>query len=135
MQFLYKLNNLFRPARMTRLRMAIAVLVALAADGLQIPGQAIPLAPEIIDVIAMVLTTLAIGFHLLLLPTFALEFIPLVDMLPTWTGCVIAVIALRRGDVTGASNPSAPPIIEVESSRIPSQPSDESKANQGTLPR
>jgi hypothetical protein len=36
-----------------------------------------------------------IGFHPLLLPTFVLEFVPLTDMLPTWTGCVALVMVWR----------------------------------------
>ena len=44
----------------------------------------------------MILTSLALGFHVLLLPTFVIELFPFVDMAPTWTGCVLAVIALRR---------------------------------------
>jgi hypothetical protein len=37
-----------------------------------------------------------LGFHPLFLPAFIAEFIPVVDMLPTWTGCAIVVVALRR---------------------------------------
>ena len=44
----------------------------------------------------MLLTMWALGFHWLLLPTFVVELFPAVDMLPTWTACVIAVIALRK---------------------------------------
>jgi hypothetical protein len=44
----------------------------------------------------MVLTSWMIGFHWLLLPTFVMEFIPLVDELPTWTACVVLVVALRK---------------------------------------
>jgi len=95
----------------------IAVLVALAADGLQIPLQAIPLAPEIIDVVVMALTVGLLGFHLLLLPTFVVEFIPLVDMLPTWTGCVIAVIALRKR----AESTTAPLVDSVATTIPPKQ--------------
>ena len=84
------------PQPLTLKRIIAAIAIALVADGLQIPFQAVPLAPEIIDVIAMAFTTWLLGFHLLLLPTFAVEFIPVVDMLPTWTGCVMAVIALRK---------------------------------------
>jgi hypothetical protein len=73
------------------------------ADALQIPLQLPPL-PEIIDVVAMLLTSALIGFHLLLLPTFAIEFIPVVGMLPTWTGCVAAVIALRLARSERAAN-------------------------------
>jgi hypothetical protein len=93
-----KLNSLFRPVQLSRWRIACALLAALAADGLQVA-----LGPlgwfgmvQAIDVVAMVLTTVLLRFHLLLLPTFALEFFPVVDLIPTWTGCVIAVIALRK---------------------------------------
>jgi hypothetical protein len=107
MGIIFKLNNLFRPARLSRRRMVCAVFVAVVADGLQIPLQVPPL-PEIIDVVAMVLTTALIGFHVLLLPTFAIEFIPMVSVLPTWTGCVLAVIALRRR--TERQQPGPPPV-------------------------
>lgn len=113
MNWFSKMNNLFRPARLSRRRMALALLVAVAADGLQIPFQ-MPPAPQIIDVIAMVLTSATIGFHILLLPTFALEFIPMANALPTWSGCVLAVIALRRRSERPQPNrpPSAvPPVI------------------------
>lgn len=101
-----KINNLFRPERLSRERMVVAVLIAVMADGLQLMFQAIPGAPEIIDVIAMAMTVWLLGFHLLLLPTFALEFIHFVDALPTWTACVLAVIALRKRE-----QPVAPPVI------------------------
>ena len=81
------------PRTLTIKRIVASVAIALLADGLHIPFQAVPLAPEIIDVIAMAFTTWLLGFHLLLLPTFAVEFIPVIDMLPTWTGGVLAVIA------------------------------------------
>lgn len=111
MNWLTKINQAFRPARLTRLRMALALIVAALADGFQVLFP-VPPVPEIIDVVAMVLTSLAIGFHLLLLPTFVVEFVPLVDMLPTWTGCVVAVIALRKRE-TAPVNPAAssPPVI------------------------
>lgn len=120
---LKKLNNLFVPARLTRGRMAFALIVAVAVDGLQVA-----LGPlgwvgmvQVLDVLAMVLTTLSIGFHVLLLPTFALEFIPLVDMIPTWTGCVVAVIALRkRSAATMASEVtvSAPVPPKIQPARL-----------------
>jgi hypothetical protein len=107
MGLISKLNNLFRPARLSRGRMVFALFVAVVADGLQIPLQ-VPPFPEIIDVVAMVFTTALIGFHVLLLPTFAIEFIPIASALPTWTGCVLAVIALRRR--TERQQPSSPPV-------------------------
>ena len=113
MGLIHKLNNLFRPARLSRRRMIVAAFVAMVADALQIPLQLPPL-PEIIDVVAMVLASVAIGFHILLLPTFAVEFVPGVDMLPTWMGCVLAVIALRRREESRrpSTQPTpAPPVI------------------------
>ena len=90
------LYGLLHPAQLTRWRMAVALIAALVADGLQLLLQAVPFAPQVIDVAATLIVTLAIGFHVLLLPTFVIELVPLVDDLPTWTGCVLAVIALRR---------------------------------------
>jgi hypothetical protein len=110
MKILHTLNNLFRPAQLTRGRMAVALIAALAADGLQFLLQAIPLAPQAIDVVATLIVTIAIGFHVLLLPTFVIELVPLVDDLPTWTGCVIAVIALRKREERVASADTSPGI-------------------------
>ncbi len=84
------------PSKLTDERMAAALVAALVVDGLQFFMQAVPLAPQLLDVVAMVLVTVAIGFHVLLLPSFVLELVPILNDFPTWTGCVIAVIALRR---------------------------------------
>lgn len=71
-------------------------------------------ADELLDLTAMILIWRSIGFHLLLLPTFALEFLPVADMLPTWTGCVAIVVALRRRQQAGMSPPPGDgPIIDV----------------------
>jgi hypothetical protein len=97
MGLLHKLNNLNRPARMTRRRVAFVMIVAVVADALQFwlgPLGWIG-AVQVIDVATMIITTLVIGFHILLLPTFLVEFFPVVSAIPTWTGCVIAVLALR----------------------------------------
>jgi hypothetical protein len=86
-----------RPA-LTRWRIVLALLVAVTADALQIVLGPIGwmMSDEVIDVVTMVVTSGLIGFHVLLLPTFILESLPVVGMLPTWTACVIAVVALRR---------------------------------------
>lgn len=125
MSFFDKLNELLPSPQLTRGRIVAAIMFAVAADFLQI--VLLPVAwtfvQQFIDIIAMALTMLTIGFHLLLLPTFVIEFIPGVDMLPTWTGCVIAVIALRkRGQSSTPPLSSAlPPVIEVEESKPPRQ--------------
>lgn len=98
MKFLEQWYSRYRPPRLTRTRIGLALIVAVVADGLQLllgpAGWALP--DQVIDLAAMVLTAWAIGFHPLLLPTFVVEIFPVVDMLPTWTVCVIAVIALRK---------------------------------------
>ena len=84
------------PMHLTGWRMAIALVTAGAADALQVFLTTTPFASQAIDILAAVIVTVAIGFHLLLLPAFIIELLPFVNDLPTWTGCVLAVIALRR---------------------------------------
>jgi hypothetical protein len=93
-----KLNTLFAPSELSRARIVVAVTAAAIADLLQIGllPVAWTFAQQVIDVVAMLVTVGLLGFHLLLLPTFVVELFPLVDLAPTWTGCVIAVIALRK---------------------------------------
>jgi hypothetical protein len=84
-------------------------MVALITDALQFTfgffGPAGWFVDDGLDVIAMVLTCAALGFHPLLLPTFILKVIPFAQMLPTWTGCTAAVVMLRkRGE-------AEPPVI------------------------
>ena len=89
---------MFRAPQLTRTRIILALAVAVFADGLQLLlgpfGWAF--ADQAIDCVAMILISWAIGFHWLLLPAFVTELIPVLDELPTWTACVIAVIAFRR---------------------------------------
>lgn len=91
------LEALLRP-KFTRGRLLAALAVAVVADGLQLLLGPVGWAgiDDLIDVAAMALTTLALGFHVLFLPTFVLELVPVAGMLPTWTGCVLAVGFLRR---------------------------------------
>ena len=71
-------------------------------------------ADELLDVAAMILIWRLIGFHVLLLPTVALEFLPIADMLPTWTGCVAIVVALRRRQqAVGPPPPGPGTVIDV----------------------
>ena len=89
---------MFRAPQLTRTRIILALAVAVFADGLQflLNGVGWVGPDQVIDVIAMLLTCWLLGFHWLLLPTFAVEIVPLVDELPTWTACVAAVIVLRK---------------------------------------
>lgn len=83
---------------MTPQRIRAAYGIAIATDVLQLALGPLGwlFADEILDGIALVATTRLLGFHPLLLPSFVLEFLPVADMLPTWTGCVALVVALRK---------------------------------------
>jgi hypothetical protein len=107
MKFAEKLSLMFRAPKLTRTRIVLALAVAVTADGVQFFLGPIGWAfiDQGIDVVAFVLTAWTIGFHLLLLPTFLVEIFPVVDMLPTWTACVIAVIALRKRDQNAVPPP------------------------------
>ena len=61
----------------------------------------------------MTLLWRVIGFHPLLLPTFILEFLPVADLVPTWTGCVALVLAFRRRQGAHAATPDPGPYIDV----------------------
>ncbi len=93
-----KSSRLFRKPPLTRTRIVLAQIIAVMADGSQLIlgpfGWAF--GDQAIDCAAMALTSWLIGFHWLLLPTFVTELIPLLDDLPTWTACTLAVIALRK---------------------------------------
>src|ERR1039457_4358842 len=103
-----KLNSLFRAPPITRARMFLALAVAVAADGLQLILGPLGWAfiDQAIDFVAMILVTWIIGFHILLLPTFVVELVPVLEDLPTWTACTAAVIALRKREQQ--NNPPPP---------------------------
>ena len=113
------MTNSIRVPYLTRRRIVLALIVAITADAIQVLLGPLgwTLFDEVIDVIAMIAIGLLIGFHPLLLPTFVLEFIPVIDMLPTWIGCSAIVIALRKKQQESCSVPpviSTPPnVIDV----------------------
>ena len=116
---------------LTKQRIWFAFIVAVLTDVIQLV-----LGPfgwlfvdEGLDVVAMILISKAIGFHVLLLPTFVIEFIPGPDMLPTWTGCTAAVLMLRKRSET-----QVPPPIEVASeiTRVSPDEPGRDAANAGT---
>jgi hypothetical protein len=82
-------------------RVRLAYAVAIATDALQIVLGPFgwPFADEILDIVAAAVTWKLLGFHPLLLPTFILEAVPVADLLPTWTGCVALVVAMRRKQI------------------------------------
>jgi hypothetical protein len=99
---------------LTRHRVLLAYAIAVTTDALQLLLGPVGwvFADEILDVAAMILTWRVIGFHPLLLPTFVIELLPATDLLPTWTGCVALVVALRKRQQS--TNPPGPgPVIHV----------------------
>ena len=110
------------PLRLSRRRIAAVLVIAAVSDALQVLTQPVAWAfvPAAIDVVAMVLTTALLGFHPLLLPTFIIELFPIVDALPTWTGCVAVVIALRkRSEPIEVSVSAPPPVTPAEPPLLP----------------
>ena len=110
-----KINSFFRVPRLTPLRMALAMAVAVVADGLQLVFGFLlgPLdwafVDPAIDCVAAVLVNWIIGFHILLLPTFIVKLVPVLEDLPTWTACTAAVIALRKREQSNHPPPAPPP--------------------------
>jgi hypothetical protein len=104
---------MFRPPVLTRTRVRLAYGVAIAVDAVQLLLGPVGwvVTDQVLDVSAAVLISKIIGFHPLLLPTMALEFLPIADMLPTWTGCVALVLLLRRRQEPPPPGPGA--VIDV----------------------
>jgi len=108
--------SLGTPPPLTPTRVRSAYTIAVVTDAVQMIlgpfGWAF--ADEILDIIATAAMWRLLGFHPLLLPTFAIEFLPVSDLLPLWTGCVALVIASRRRQPeTVPRPPSNGPIIDV----------------------
>ncbi len=93
-----KMTQWFRVPQLTRSRIVFALIIAAGADGLQFLLTTIGwFGPnQIIDVVTMIMVSRLIGFHWLLLPTSHWNSFPSPTILPTWTACVIAVIAIRK---------------------------------------
>lgn len=100
---------------LTRARRRTAYGVAVATDLLQLVLG--PLgwagADELLDVVAAVVMWRLLGFHPLLLPTFMIEFLPITDMLPTWTGCVALVTSAQTVVPDDPPPPGPGPVIDV----------------------
>jgi|GEM_PF-880410 hypothetical protein len=127
MKLLEAITRMFPAPRLTGKRIVLAFAVALLADGVQL--AMVPLGPlavvphEAIDVVAMGLTCWLLGFHVLLLPTFLLEVVPVLGgVSPTWTACVAAVVALRRREQRNEAAPldvTPPPLASESPPQLP----------------
>ena len=90
--------DIFRTPKITRRRIYLAFAVALVTDGIQLVTGPLSFVvfDQVLDGVAMILASFLLGFHLLLLPTFVMELFPMVNWLPTWTGCVGLLVAMRK---------------------------------------
>ncbi len=104
------MNYRLQKPLLNRRRMAAALITAMVADALQLMTGPLKfaLADQAIDVAAMVIVSLSVGFHPFFLPTFIAEFIPILGMLPTWTGCV-TIVLIRRWKAQQYT--TAPPVV------------------------
>jgi hypothetical protein len=92
---LTKVSNFLKTMKSRDLRLAWTV--AIAADAIQIlalplfaPGALSP-ADGILDIAVGAILIRLLGWHWAFLPAFAAEFMPGIDLLPTWTATVFYV--------------------------------------------
>jgi hypothetical protein len=100
---------------LTRKRIITAYVVAGVADLVEFPITAAELsvvgagpgevAACVVDTIVFGIMTKLLGFHWMFLPSFCVEVIPGVDMLPTWVGCVFFVVRQRKKEQNAAAAP------------------------------
>jgi hypothetical protein len=99
---------------LTPRRVAFARVLAMLVDLAQIvllpaffPGVASPV-NSVIDVATAVVMIAIVGWHWAFLPTFLMELVPFVDLVPTWTAAVF--IATRgQGRDNGPGHEGALP--------------------------
>lgn len=108
---------------LTKKRIVIAYTVAIIADLIEFPISALELtviaAPVamflsfMLDVFVFGIMTFLLEFHWFFLPSFLVEVVPGLDMLPTWVGCVWFVVRQRKKEQNFAPAP-APKIIKEQ---------------------
>lgn len=91
---------------LTRKRIILAYAVAVVADLIEFPISGAEFsvvgagtgefAAFVVDAIVFGVMTKLLGFHWMFLPSFCVEVIPGLDLLPTWVGCVFLVVRQRE---------------------------------------
>ena len=83
-------------------RQKLAWTIAIAADALQVAmlplfagGLASPIS-DALDVVMAATMIFLLGWHIAFLPTLIAEFIPIVNLVPTWTAAVWLVTRTQR---------------------------------------
>jgi hypothetical protein len=88
------------PAGRVRAARALALVVDLGQIVLLpafFPALASPVA-DVVDVASAAVLILLVGWHWAFLPTFLVELVPVVDLVPTWTAAVFLATRGRAGD-------------------------------------
>jgi hypothetical protein len=90
-------------------RQKLAWTIAIAADALQVAmlplfagGLASPIS-DALDVVMAATMIFLLGWHIAFLPTLIAEFIPIVNLVPTWTAAVWLVTRTQKppGEASG----------------------------------
>jgi hypothetical protein len=113
--------------KLTRNRIRAAYAIAVIADVLELPITAVEitvagapsgeLAAFVVDCIVMGAMTKLLGFHWTFMPSFCVEVIPGLDLLPTWVGCVAFVVWQRKKEWK-----SQPHVVDVQKAEIVHEP-------------
>ncbi len=106
---------------LTKERIKLAYAIAIIADVPEFPitgaemtilgapgGEA---AASALDCIVMVAMTKLLGFHWAFVPSFLVEIVPGLDLLPTWVGCVAFVVWQRKKQQSQSA--PLPTVIDV----------------------
>jgi len=108
-------------ANVKRSTVIVAFAIAICADLLQI-GLAPLLAEgfvspfeDFVDVVACIILTTLLGWHLSFLPSFLVKLFPVWDLAPTWT---IAVLIATRAYWKGMAGNAQPPVIHEQKGRV-----------------
>ena len=107
------------PLSPTRIKKAF--VIAAVADAIQFPlflttlTGILTIPSELLDIgidlVVMFLVIRLLGFHWFLLPALFLEFIPSLDLIPTWTACVAYIVSQQN---PRRSPPSAVVVVDAE---------------------
>src|SRR5258706_10863473 len=104
------------PARLAQGRRRAALLIAIIADVIQwiafplFTWGAASLVNDALDVVVALIMFRLVGFHWAFLPTFIVELMPFVDLVPSWTAAVwFATRPDRFAAVPGKDADARPP--------------------------
>jgi hypothetical protein len=121
------LMELMEKPVLTKERIKLAYAIAIIADLLEFPITAAEMtilgAPAgegatcILDCIVMGAMTKLLGFHWAFVPSFLVETVPGLDLLPTWVGCVAFVVWQRKKE-QGQPPPIHAAVVDVQEAEV-----------------